>query len=213
VRAIRDALVAKGFDVFWDREAPAGRSRNEWTRQQAGAAACVVVFWSANSAMQFAVAHEAIAAKTSGKLISVLLEQIEPSRLPMKLDPGLGDIVIDPGNSTAGLDRLAREIEARKRQAANPPRADAGPAGSLAKWANAASYIVWYTLTTILLLYLVFSNGVWVYAAGVALFEVGFSDPVWAMALTKVFINGGILAACLYFLWNRLMWLLGRREW
>ena len=155
VRPIRDALVAEGFDVFWDREAPPGRNRNEWTRQQAGAAPCVVVFWSAHSAMQFGVAREAIAAKTAGKLVSVLLDPIEPSQLPMKLDAGLGDTVIDFDNPRAGLARLAKEIAAKKAQAASQPpkasrpRADGGPAGPLAKFAMRAGYTVWYTFSTI----------------------------------------------------------------
>ncbi len=219
VRPIRDALVAEGFEVFWDREAPPGRSRSEWTRQQTGAAPCIVVFWSAHSAMQFGVAREAIAAKTAGKLVSVLLDPIEPSRLPMKLDAGHGDTVIDFDNPRAGLARLAKEIEARKTQAASQPpkaprrRADGSPPGTMAKFAMQAGYIVWYTFTTILLLYLVFSNGVWVYAATAVLFTVSIYDQLWMFALAKLFINGAILAICLHFLWNRLMWVLGRRKW
>ncbi len=219
VRPIRDALVAEGFDVFWDREAPPGRSRNEWTRQQTGAAPCIVVFWSAHSAMQFGVAREAIAAKTAGKLVSVLLDPIEPSRLPMRLDAGLGDTVIEFDNPRACLARLAEEIKVRKTQAASQPpkaprpRADDSPASPLAKFATLAGYSVWYTFTTILLLYLVFSNGVWVYAATAALFTVRITDQLWMFALAKLFINGAILTICLRFLWNRLMWVLGRRQW
>ena len=214
VRPIRDALVAEGFDVFWDREAPPGRNRNEWTRQNA--APCVVVFWSAHSAMQFGVAREAIAAETAGKLVSVLLDPIEPSQLPMKLDAGLGDTVIDFDNPRAGLARLAKEIAVKKAQAASPPprpREDGGPADPLAKFAMRAGYIVWYTFTTLLLLYLVFSNGVWVYVATAVLFTVSISDKLWMFALAKLFINGAILAICLRLLWNRLMWVLGRRQW
>ncbi len=172
--------------------------------------------------MQYGVAREAIAAKTAGKLVSVLLDPIDPNRLPVKLDAGLGDTLIDFDNSSGGLARLAEEIEARKLQAASqPPKApkapkpcaDDGAAGPLAKFAKVAGYIVWYTFTTMLLLYLVFSNGVWVYAATAALFAVSPSDQLWMVALAKLFINGTILAVCLHFLWNRLMWLLGRREW
>ena len=32
VRPIRDALVAEGFDVFWDQEVPPGRNWDEWIR-------------------------------------------------------------------------------------------------------------------------------------------------------------------------------------
>ena len=76
-----------------------------------------------------------------------------------------------------------------------------------------AGYIVWYTFTTLLLLYLVFSNGVWVYVATAVLFTVSISDKLWMFALAKLFINGAILAIYLRFLWNRLMWVLGRRQW
>ncbi len=37
VRPIRDALVAEGFGVFWDREVPPGRNWDEGMRPHAGA--------------------------------------------------------------------------------------------------------------------------------------------------------------------------------
>jgi hypothetical protein len=46
VRPIRDALVAEGFDVFWDQEVPPGRNWDEWVRQHLDAARCAIVFWS-----------------------------------------------------------------------------------------------------------------------------------------------------------------------
>jgi len=33
VRPIRDALVAQGFEVFWDQQVPAGTDWDSWIRQ------------------------------------------------------------------------------------------------------------------------------------------------------------------------------------
>ena len=38
VRPIRDALVAEGFDVFWDQEVSPGRNWDEWIREHLAAA-------------------------------------------------------------------------------------------------------------------------------------------------------------------------------
>src|SRR3974390_614249 len=83
VRPIRDALVADGFDVFWDQEVPPGRNWDDWIRQNLSAARCTIVFWSETSVQSDNVVHEATVAKNAGKLIPVLLDDIGPARFPM----------------------------------------------------------------------------------------------------------------------------------
>jgi hypothetical protein len=85
VRPIRDVLVARGFDVFWDQEVPAGVDWDTWIRQHLTKSKCAVVFWSAASIESDNVRHEAAVAKRQGKLISVLLESLTPDQFPMGL--------------------------------------------------------------------------------------------------------------------------------
>jgi hypothetical protein len=47
VRPVRDALVAQGFEVFWDQQVPAGVDWDTWIRQHLAKSKCAMVFWSA----------------------------------------------------------------------------------------------------------------------------------------------------------------------
>src|SRR5215471_16463008 len=49
VRPIRDALVAQGFEVFWDQQVPAGTDWDTWIRQHLTKSKCAMAFWSATS--------------------------------------------------------------------------------------------------------------------------------------------------------------------
>jgi TIR domain/PAN domain len=85
VRRVRDALVDKGFDVFWDQQTPAGIDWDTWIRGELGKAKCAVVCWSAASAASDNVRHEATVAKRQGKLISVFLEPLTELDIPLGL--------------------------------------------------------------------------------------------------------------------------------
>ena len=85
VRPIRDALVAQGFEVFWDQQVPAGMDWDTWIRQHLTKSKCAMAFWSATSASSDNVRHEATVAKQQGKLISVLLEPLTAEQFPMGL--------------------------------------------------------------------------------------------------------------------------------
>src|SRR5262245_55849848 len=85
VRPIRDALVAQGFEVFWDQQVPAGMDWDTWIRQHLSKSKCVMAFWSATSVSSDNVRHEATVAKQQGKLISVLLEPLTAEQFPMGL--------------------------------------------------------------------------------------------------------------------------------
>jgi hypothetical protein len=113
VRPIRDALVAEGFDVFWDQEVPPGRNWDEWIRQYLDAPRCVVVFWSEASVKSDNVVHEATVAKKAGKLIPVLLDPIGPNEFPMGYYTTQGLIWPPSGDSAPTFRRLRDEIEAK----------------------------------------------------------------------------------------------------
>jgi TIR domain len=85
VRRVRDALVDKGFDVFWYQQTPAGIDWDTWIRGELGKAKCAVVCWSAASAASDNVRHEATVAKRQGKLISVFLEPLTELDIPLGL--------------------------------------------------------------------------------------------------------------------------------
>jgi hypothetical protein len=85
VRPIRDALVAQGFEVFWDQQVPAGTDWDTWIRQHLTKSKCAMAFWSATSVSSDNVRHEAVVAKQQGKLISVLLEPLTAEQFPMGL--------------------------------------------------------------------------------------------------------------------------------
>jgi hypothetical protein len=85
VRPIRDALVAQGFEVFWDQQVPPGMDWDTWIRQHLTKSKCAMAFWSATSVSSDNVRHEAMVAKQQGKLISVLLEPLTAEQFPMGL--------------------------------------------------------------------------------------------------------------------------------
>jgi TIR domain/PAN domain len=85
VRPIRDALVAQGFEVFWDQQVPPGMDWDTWIRQHLTKSRCAMAFWSATSVSSDNVRHEAVVAKQQGKLISVLLEPLTAEQFPMGL--------------------------------------------------------------------------------------------------------------------------------
>ena len=85
VRPIRNALVAQGFEVFWDQQVPAGMDWDTWIRQHLTKSKCVMAFWSATSVASDNVRHEAEVAKRQGKLTSVLLEPLTAEQFPLGL--------------------------------------------------------------------------------------------------------------------------------
>ena len=80
-----DALVAQGFEVFWDQQVPGGMDWDTWIRQHLIKSKCAMAFWSATSVSSDNVRHEAMVAKQQGKLISVLLEPLTAEQFPMGL--------------------------------------------------------------------------------------------------------------------------------
>jgi hypothetical protein len=115
VRPVRDALVAQGFEVFWDQEVPTGLDWDSWIRQHLAKCKCAMAFWSAASVASDNVRHEAVVAKQQGKLISVLLETLTAQQFPMGLyaqqAANLADWNGDPNHKE--WRKLRREYEAK----------------------------------------------------------------------------------------------------
>lgn len=115
VRIIHDALVADGFDVFWDQKVPPGKTWNTWIREQLEAARVVIVFWTKESVRSPNVIHEAMVAKQANKLVPAMLEDLPGTDLPM------GFLTLEaaklhdwaPGSQHSEWDNLLLEIAAK----------------------------------------------------------------------------------------------------
>lgn len=113
VQPIRDALVAEGFDVFWDQEVPPGREWDEWIRQHLNAARCAMVFWSGHSVNSDEIVHEAMLAKSSGKVIPILLKPLESGQVPMGHSIAQAVVIPQRGLTPEVFQRLCAIVETR----------------------------------------------------------------------------------------------------
>ena len=71
-----DALEARGWSVWWDREIPLGKSFDQVIEEELNAARCVIVLWSKESVSSRWVKTEAAAAADRDCLLPVLIEDI-----------------------------------------------------------------------------------------------------------------------------------------
>ena len=78
VANLAEALISKGFGVFWDRDIPPGQSFYDVIVDELKHAKCVIVLWSASSVTSPYVRDEAEDGRSRGLLIPALLEPIVP---------------------------------------------------------------------------------------------------------------------------------------
>jgi hypothetical protein len=71
-----DALEARGWSVWWDREIPLGKAFDQVIEEELNAARCVIVLWSKESVRSRWVKTEAAAAADRDCLLPVLIEDI-----------------------------------------------------------------------------------------------------------------------------------------
>jgi hypothetical protein len=71
------ALGARGWDVWWDREIPLGKSFDEVIEKAIAQAKCVIVLWSAVSAASEWVRNEASEGKRRGILVPIFIEHVD----------------------------------------------------------------------------------------------------------------------------------------
>jgi TIR domain-containing protein/PDZ domain-containing protein len=76
-RSVADALSARGWSVWWDRQIPLGKSFDEVIEQQIAAAKCVIVLWSAVSVAKEWVRTETAEGKRRGILLPVFIESVD----------------------------------------------------------------------------------------------------------------------------------------
>jgi tetratricopeptide (TPR) repeat protein len=77
VRPLAEALMARGYSVWWDRQLAAGDDYASVIGQALSQAKAVVVVWTATSAASVWVRDEAARAREDGRLVPVLLDPIE----------------------------------------------------------------------------------------------------------------------------------------
>jgi hypothetical protein len=77
-KRIVDALVARGWDVWWDVKLTPGTRFRKRTAEQLAAARCVVVLWSKASITSDWVIDEAEDGRRRGVLVQALIEEVLP---------------------------------------------------------------------------------------------------------------------------------------
>ena len=78
VRTLAGALESEGWDVWWDREIPAGVTFETYIEERLNEAACAMVVWSKNSVNSMWVRAEANEAMAQSKLVPVLIDDAQP---------------------------------------------------------------------------------------------------------------------------------------
>jgi hypothetical protein len=73
---LADALNARGWSVFWDRQIHAGPRFEDVISRELGAAKCMVVLWSSASVKSDWVLDEANEGKTRGVLVQATIEDV-----------------------------------------------------------------------------------------------------------------------------------------
>lgn len=119
---IRDALAARGYDVFWDQATPAGQDWDSWIREKLQASKVAVVLWSNTSVKSPNVRHEAMIALGHKKIVPAMIDTLAPEDFPMGLYVVQAVNLIgwrDP--NAGGYQRLIDEVEARLGKRATAP--------------------------------------------------------------------------------------------
>ncbi|WP_395645599.1 TIR domain-containing protein [Terricaulis sp.] len=77
VRPLAEALQARGFNVWWDRQLGAGEDYTVVIDRELRAARAVIVVWTQGSALSTYVRDEAGRARDQGRLVPVLLDRVD----------------------------------------------------------------------------------------------------------------------------------------
>jgi hypothetical protein len=78
VEPLARALTSHGWDVFWDRAIPTGKTWREVIGAELYAARCVMVVWSRHSITSNWVQEEADVGKERAVLVPVLIDDVKP---------------------------------------------------------------------------------------------------------------------------------------
>lgn len=86
VGVVADALRERGISVFWSMEIPKGApDYHAVIKAEMNIARLVLVAWTKTSVLSHPVSQECAQAERGGKLIQVLLDDIEPIEFPMEV--------------------------------------------------------------------------------------------------------------------------------
>lgn len=77
VRPLAEALIARGFDVWWDRALAAGQDYATIIERELSGAKAVIVVWTNSSVASTFVRDEAGRARDQGRLVPVMLDRVE----------------------------------------------------------------------------------------------------------------------------------------
>lgn len=77
-KMLAEALIERGWDVWWDRVIPAGRSFDVVIEEAIDAASCVLVLWSRESVSREWVKTEAQEGRERGILVPILIDDVKP---------------------------------------------------------------------------------------------------------------------------------------
>ncbi|HKD41224.1 MAG TPA: toll/interleukin-1 receptor domain-containing protein [Myxococcaceae bacterium] len=108
-RALANALQSLGWSLWWDRKIPAGQTFAGVIEAAITESRCVIVLWSRESVKSQWVREEAQEGKKHGKLIPVLIDNVEPPMGFRALQAA--DLVgWDGAPTTAGFEQLVADL-------------------------------------------------------------------------------------------------------
>src|SRR5436190_17250986 len=125
-RELANALSARGFSVWWDRNIKAGQAFDEVIERELEAAENIVVLWSQASIASEWVKNEAAVAAQRRVLVPVLLDHVKiPLEFRRKQTADL--IGWDGDTSHAGLQALFEALEGARPQSPPSPPSPVAP--------------------------------------------------------------------------------------
>jgi len=115
VRALADALQARGWSVFWDWKLRGGQEFRDVIRDELEHARCIVVVWSARSVRSDWVIWEASHGKRRGVLVPVMIDVLDPLDVPAEFS-GMHTINLSSSEgttpATTAIENLINDISA-----------------------------------------------------------------------------------------------------
>ncbi len=149
-RKLAEVLEGRGWDVFWDRDIPPGKTFDEVIEAELEAVSCVVVLWSATSIESDWVKTEASEAAVRDILVPARLEDVKPPLEFRRIQAadligwdgredheGLADLIESIESLSASAQAAPEAVKAEPRveeTAPRPAQADGAEPGPSRRW-------------------------------------------------------------------------------